>query len=70
MSSPAYETKIEELEMKLRALSLVLFAACGGDKNPIVIVDAPDGGGPAFLNSANDMVFVSFGNMVAAARCK
>jgi hypothetical protein len=52
--------------MKLRTLSLVLFAACGKDPNPIIIVDAPDGGGVSFQNSANDMVYISFGSGMSA----
>ncbi|MBA2538390.1 MAG: hypothetical protein H0V17_02040 [Deltaproteobacteria bacterium] len=46
----------------MRNLSLVLFfAACGGGKDPVVIVDSPgsDGGG-FFPNSRNDMVLVTF----------
>jgi hypothetical protein len=52
--------------MKLRTLSLVLFAACGGGGgDPVILIDAPDAGS-TFSNTKNDMVYVSFGNMMTA----
>jgi hypothetical protein len=54
------------MEMKLRNVSLVLFlAACGGGKDPpVVVVDSPTGGdGPVgFPNAANDMLLITFGD--------
>lgn len=51
--------------MKLRTLALVLFAACGG-KEQVVLIDAPDVVGPGFKHTLNDMVYISFGNMMSA----
>src|SRR5438067_5678131 len=51
--------------MKFPTLSLILLtAACGGGKDPVILVDGPAGGdGPVgFANSKNDMVYFNPAN--------